>query len=44
VEVVIVPEPSDEERAAILVALEEEAGEARPPSRWPDALLPEPEA
>jgi len=43
VEVVISPEPSDEERAAILAALAEEAAEAGPPSRWPEPLLPEPE-
>jgi hypothetical protein len=39
-EIVIVPEPSAEERAAIVAALADESSEVRPPSRWPDALLP----
>jgi hypothetical protein len=41
VELVITPEPSDEERAAIAAALEAESSEAAGPhSPWPDAVLP----
>jgi hypothetical protein len=41
VDIVITPEPSDEERAAIAAALEQESSEAGTHSPWPEALLPE---
>jgi hypothetical protein len=34
VDVEIAPEPTDEERRAILAALEAEAGDSAPPSAW----------
>jgi hypothetical protein len=37
---VITPEPSEEERAAIAAALERESSEAEPHSPWQEALLP----
>jgi hypothetical protein len=40
VDIVITPEPSDEERAAIAAALELESSEAESHSRWQEALLP----
>jgi hypothetical protein len=40
VDIVITPEPSDEERAAIAAALELESSEAGSHSRWQEALLP----
>jgi hypothetical protein len=40
VDIVITPEPSDEERAAIVAALEQESGEAETHSPWPETLLP----
>jgi hypothetical protein len=39
-DIVITPEPSDEERAVILAALEQESIEAESHSRWQEALLP----
>jgi hypothetical protein len=41
VDIVITPEPSDEERAAIVAALEQESSEAETHSPWPEALLPD---
>jgi hypothetical protein len=41
VDIVITPEPSDEERAAIVAALEQESSEAETHSPWPETLLPE---
>jgi hypothetical protein len=35
----ITPEPSEDERAAIVAALTQEA--ERPPSAWPETVLPE---
>lgn len=40
VEVEITPEPSEEERQAILAALAEEEDGARPDSAWTRSLLP----
>jgi hypothetical protein len=40
VDIVITPEPSDEERAAIAAALEQESSAAEPHSPWQEALLP----
>jgi hypothetical protein len=36
----ITPEPTEEERAAILEALAAEQSDRRPASPWSDALLP----
>jgi hypothetical protein len=36
----ITPEPSEEERTAIVEALAAEEAERRPASAWADALLP----
>jgi hypothetical protein len=40
VDIVITPEPSDDERAAIAAALELESSEAESHSPWQEALLP----
>jgi hypothetical protein len=40
VDIVITPEPSEEERAAIAAALELESSEAESHSRWQETLLP----
>jgi len=40
VEFEITPEPTDEEREAILAALADDDGEPEPGSAWAEALLP----
>jgi hypothetical protein len=40
VDIVITPEPSDEERAAIVAALEQESSGDGTHSPWPETLLP----